>query len=238
MIDELCKIIQPALTLANDLADRRHLLERTEKSAGDFVSEADEAIERTLRSAIKTAFGNVPIIGEEHGGSLNPSDSGWAIDPIDGTTNFLRGLPMWGISVGVLEAGKSVAGVMALPDLNLVLAADSSGRLELNGQPFTRHVPVSGSKLIALGENDFEPAHRTDERAEMFRRRGCQLVRYRSAVFSLASAALGRLDGYSEYGCFVWDVAAAGVICENAGLSITLTKLEAGRYAVEAHASA
>jgi myo-inositol-1(or 4)-monophosphatase len=82
--------------------------------------------------------------------------SGWAIDPIDGTTNFLRGLPMWGISIGVLENGVSVAGAIALPDLDLVLVSDAGKPLQVNGQIWVRRTGPIGGNLIALGENDWE----------------------------------------------------------------------------------
>jgi myo-inositol-1(or 4)-monophosphatase len=121
---DLGQLIGPATVLAKRYASRRHELVTTEKSAGQFVSEADEAVETSIRAAISDRFGQVRIIGEEQGGSLDSQASGWAIDPIDGTTNFLRGLPMWGISIGLMENGVSVAGALALPDLDLIIVTE------------------------------------------------------------------------------------------------------------------
>ena len=230
---ELGELIKPAVALAQVYASRRRELSTSEKSAGQFVSEADEAIETNIRAAIAERFGNVAIIGEEHGGSLNDDTSGWAIDPIDGTTNFLRGLPMWGISVGVLENGNPVGGVLALPDANLILVAEQDGSLHVNGRLFRRQT-MMGGRLIALGENDFESGTRTDERADMLRTQGYTVVRYRSAVYSLACAALGRLDGYVEHGCFIWDIAAAWIACRNASLEVDARPLGEGRFSIEA----
>lgn len=227
-------VIRPAVILAQSYASRRQHLEISEKTAGQFVSEADLAIEASIRESIAERFGDVAIIGEEQGGSLGEKVSGWAIDPIDGTTNFLRGLPMWGISVGLMENGKSVAGVMALPDLNLIIVAEAGTPARANGHALSFRRTSPGGRLVALGENDRESGRRTDARAEKLRANGYTVVRYRSAVFSLAHAALGGLDGYVEHGCCLWDIAAASVICREAGLSVAVTPLENGRFAIEA----
>lgn len=234
---QLTELIKPAVALAQAFAVRRQELVTSEKSAGQFVSEADEAIEACIRTAIAERFGNVAIIGEEQGGSLSADASGWAIDPIDGTTNFLRGLPMWGISIGLLEKGIFVAGVLALPESNLIIVAEQNSPLYVNGFPFVRPANALGGQVIAPGENDFENGERTDDRARKLRARGYTVVRYRSAVFSLASAALGRLDGYVEHGCMIWDIAAASKICRNAGLETNVMPLGDGRFSIEAIAS-
>jgi myo-inositol-1(or 4)-monophosphatase len=231
---QLFDIIHPAINLAKQYAARRSEILITEKTAGQFVSEADEAIETQIRAAIFEKHGHCSVIGEEQGGSLADGMSGWAIDPIDGTTNFLRGLPMWGISIGVLKNGVSVAGAIALPDLDLVLVSDAGKPLEVNGQTWVRPSSPIGGNLIALGENDGETGEQTDARACQLRAQGYTVVRYRSAVFSLACAALGRLDGYVEHGCGLWDVAAASIICRDAGLVVDVMSLGAQRYAIEA----
>jgi myo-inositol-1(or 4)-monophosphatase len=230
---ELSELIQPAVAMAQRYAVRRQELVVSEKSAGEFVSEADEAIEATIRSAIAERFGNVAVIGEEQGGALGADTSGWAIDPIDGTTNFLRGLPMWGISVGVIQQGVPIAGVLALPAENLLLVAEPKDQLRVNGRPFTRS-NLTGGQLIALGENDFEPYDRTDQRARELRAQGYAVARYRSAVFSLASAALGRVDGYVEHGCFIWDIAGAVPVLQAVGLVPDFGGLSEDRYFIDA----
>ncbi|HVJ52885.1 MAG TPA: inositol monophosphatase family protein [Aliidongia sp.] len=231
---ELHELIRPAVRIAREYADRRSTIASTEKSPGQFMSEADEAIEGGIRRHLAERFASIAVIGEEQGGSLGETTSGWAIDPIDGTTNFLRGLPAWGISIGLLENGVSVAGALALPDLDLTIIAVRGTGLEVNGHPFIRPKGSPGGKLIALGENDFESGDRTDARANELRMLGFSVVRYRSAVFSLACAALGRLDGYVEHGCCIWDIAAAAVICHEAGLSVTATPLGGERFAINA----
>lgn len=230
---ELGELIQSAVGMAQRYAARRHELVINEKLAGELVSEADEAIEAAIRAAIAERFGNVAIIGEEQGGSLGADTSGWVIDPIDGTTNFLRGLPMWGISVGVVQQGIPIAGVLALPAENLVLVAEQNQQIRVNGRPFTRSNSMGG-QLIALGENDFEPHDQTDERAKLLRTQGYAVVRYRSAVFSLASAILGRVDGYVENGCFLWDIAGAVPALQAVGLAVQFGELPQDRFFIDA----
>ncbi len=229
----LNRLIAPAIALASDYARRRGTLSASEKSPGQFASDADTEVEALVRRTLEAEFGDVPVIGEEQGGALSETLSGWVIDPIDGTSNFLRGLPVWGISIGLLENGRSVAGAIALPELDLVLTAVRGGGAQVNGAPIARS-PAAGGRMIALGENDFEAGTETDSRAQALRAAGYAVVRYRCAVFSLASAALGRLDGYVEYGCRIWDIAAAEILCREAGLDVTVEALGGGRYAIDA----
>ncbi|MDJ0922014.1 MAG: inositol monophosphatase family protein [Henriciella sp.] len=205
-----------------------------EKSAGQFASNADLEIEQALRQALQQAFPDQAIIGEELGGHLSPDQSGWAIDPIDGTSNFVVGLPIWGISIGYIHDGKSVLGAISLPDLNLTLSAATGQGLHLNGVQTRGARQHPAVKVMAIGENDFETGPQTDARAQHFRDRGFSVVRYRCAVFSLAMSALGRLSGYVEHGCGLWDIAAAEVICREAGLSVNTARIADGRYAIEA----
>ncbi|MEM7279825.1 MAG: inositol monophosphatase family protein, partial [Pseudomonadota bacterium] len=133
-----------------------------EKSAGQFVSNADLEIEGQLRNELLENFGDTPIIGEEMGGDLAADLTGWAIDPIDGTSNFLLGLPTWGISVGFLEQRKSVLGAIALPDLGLVLSAAEGRGIRLNRSPLQNPTKVPSVRVIALGENDYESGRQSD----------------------------------------------------------------------------
>lgn len=234
----LNEIITPAIAVARAYAADRTRLSEQEKSPGQFVSDADEALEDVIRQTLHERFGATHIIGEEQGGALDNAQTGWAIDPIDGTSNFLRGLPMWGVSIGFVHEGAFVAGAIALPDRGLTMAAARGAGVQVNGRPFRRPTAPLGGRLVALGENDFESGPTTDGRAEALRRQGYAVVRYRSASFSLVSAALGHLDGYVEHGCYIWDVAAAAVICREAGLAVDTAHLGDGRFAISALAAA
>lgn len=219
---------------AKTWASKRHSIAVNEKSLGQFATDADRDLETFIRERLSEAFPSSAIIGEEYGGTLSASQSGWAIDPIDGTTNFILGLPIWGISIGYLEQGQSKLGGIALPDLGLSLVAAEGAGLFVNQKPTKISPPPIRVKSIALGENDFETGTATDLRAEQFRSEGHSVVRYRCAVFSLAMSALGRLSGYVEHGCGLWDIAAATIICREAGMRVHTSTLAPGRYAVDA----
>jgi len=227
-------IMRRAADLAMAHSAMRDTLIVDEKSRGQFVTNADIEVEDLLRGEITAAFKGARILGEEKGGALDETATGWAIDPIDGTTNYVLGLPIWGISAGYLQNGRSVLGAIALPELGLLLSAEAKGGLRVNGQPVAQRRPLRAPNLIALGENDFEAGSDTDSRAQLFRAKGFAVVRYRCAVFSLASAALGRLSGYIEHGCGLWDVAAAEIICREAGMTVAIRQVAPGRYSVDA----
>lgn len=233
-LNELERIVSEASIRANQLSAERSELVVDEKSAGQFVSSADIEIEGQIRNDLQKSFGEAPMIGEEMGGLLSSDSTGWAIDPIDGTSNFLLGLPMWGISVGLIEGGRSTMGVIALPSLGLMISATEGSGLRINRFCMSSIARLPSVKVIALGENDFEKGSETDLRAEAFRHQGYAVVRYRCAVFSLASAAMGRLSGYIENGCGLWDIAAAAVICREAGMQVQTAEVATGRYLIDA----
>ena len=132
------------------------------------------------------------------------------------------------------KGGRSVLGAIALPELGLVLSAAEGQGLRLNQQPVPNSARATPVKLIALGEYDYESGLQTDLRAQTLRDEGYAVVRYRCAVFSLASAALGRLNGYVENGCGLWDIAAAKVICREAGMTVHISNIAAGRDKIDA----
>ncbi|MEL6665335.1 MAG: inositol monophosphatase family protein [Pseudomonadota bacterium] len=108
-IDELEYILQQASSVALDWCARRSDLAIDEKSIGQFATNVDLELETLIRKLLTQHFPGTAIIGEEFGGTLSEAQSGWAIDPIDGTTNFIMGLPIWGVSIGYIEKGRSVA---------------------------------------------------------------------------------------------------------------------------------
>lgn len=233
-LEQLEQIISAAAACGADWAERRSDLLVDEKAAGQFASNADLEIEAMIRKQLAAQFPGQAIIGEEMGGRLSETASGWAIDPIDGTSNFVLGLPIWGISIGFWNGGCSTLGAIALPALDLVVSAATGTGVRINGQPILDSRPMSRVKILAIGENDFETGAETDVRAQIFREANYSVVRYRCAVFALAMSAMGRLSGYIERGCGLWDVAAADVICREAGLMVTTEKIADGRWAIDA----
>ncbi len=233
-LDTLETILEAASATALDWCARRGDLAIDEKSLGQFATNVDLELETQIRQLLSQHFPGTAIIGEEYGGSLSEGQSGWAIDPVDGTTNFILGLPIWGISIGYIEKGRSVAGAISLPELGIALSAAQGTGLRILGPS---SITPSGPPLVrtmSIGENDFEHGPTTDQRAQRYREKDYSVVRYRCAVFSLAMAALGRLSGYIEHGCGLWDIAAAEIICREAGLQVHSSEVAPGRYAIDA----
>lgn len=227
-------VLEGASRIGKDFGSKRTELVVDEKSAGQFASNADFEIEKFIRDQLIGKFPGDSIVGEELGGDLGSEVTGWAIDPIDGTSNFVLGLPIWGISVGYLENGKSMVGCIALPDLQLVVSGLRAHGVRVNGKPLRARKMQSEVRILAVGENDYETVPQTDARAQAFREVGYSVVRYRSAVFALAMSALGRLSGYVESGCCIWDIAAAEVICREAGMRVDASVIAEGRHAIDA----
>ncbi len=233
-LSQLETILADAARLGMSWADQRQGLSIDEKAAGQFASNADIEIEHLIRGQLQDQFSGQEIIGEELGGTLDKDASGWAIDPIDGTSNFVLGLPIWGISVGYWDKGRSTLGAIALPALGLTISAAMGSGVRINGIAASGLAPRSPVKILAMGENDFETGAQTDDRAQGFRDAGYSVVRYRCAVFALAMSAMGRLSGYIERGCGLWDLAAADVICREAGMTVRTEDLTKGRWAIDA----
>jgi myo-inositol-1(or 4)-monophosphatase len=134
--DEVVQIVREAGEMACGYF-RRVAVER--KPDRSFVTAADRDIESFLRAGLLAQFPDTPVIGEEHGlsGDVTGDRPLWAIDPIDGTECFVQGLPLWGISVGLMEAGKPACGVFYMPVMDELYAAAPDGPPTLNGAPLS-----------------------------------------------------------------------------------------------------
>lgn len=102
-----------------------------------FVTRADREVERFIRESLGGAFPDEPVIGEEFGGSLSPdTEYAWAVDPIDGTTNFVAGLPHWAVCIARMREGMPVLGVVVMPALGETYSAERDGGATRNSVPF------------------------------------------------------------------------------------------------------
>lgn len=214
------RIAQEASLLALDYFRRLSESEIGEKRPQDLFSEADREVENLIRLRLEHHFPQESVIGEKHGGE--PSASYWSVDPIDGTSHFLRGSSLWGISVGYVIDGEPVMGVIVHPVLNLMLSGGKETGVYLNGEPFQRPVVAEALKTVAIGDSpswDFthqlciEKAYRDD---------GWNVVRYRCTTAGLSFSVLGYVDGYQECFSSMWDVSAGYALCKAAGLDAHL----------------
>jgi myo-inositol-1(or 4)-monophosphatase len=201
----------------------------TKSSPTDFVTQVDCASERLIREIILTARPEDGMVGEE--GTQRPSRSGvsWLVDPIDGTTNYLRGLPNYSISIAARRAGRTVAGVVYDPTLDETFSATQGQGAARNGQPISCSRAVFAGAIIGTGFSYSSPERA--RQAEVLRALLPAIGDIRrpgSAAISLCWVACGRLDAFYEVGLKPWDFAAGALIAAEAGADVEETGL-AGR---------
>jgi myo-inositol-1(or 4)-monophosphatase len=192
-----------------------------EKAPGDWVSEADLTSERAIREALLAAAPDVPVFGEEGGGTRG--ELGWLVDPLDGTANFLHGFPVVGVSVALVEAGRPIVGVVHAPMLgDTYVAVHGRGayrgneRLHVSGRAPARAICATGFP--------FRHKDRLDRYARVLTAalRGFEdLRRAGAASLDLAWTGAGVFDGYFELALGPWDVAAGALVVTEAGGVVT-----------------
>lgn len=193
-----------------------------QKAPGDYVSEADTTSESAVRDALEHHAPGLPFFGEEGGGARG--DVGWFVDPLDGTANFLHGFPAVGVSVGLVEHGVPVVGVVHAPLLGATYTACRGAGAFCNGVPITVSDRDPARAICATGFPFRAKAERLDEYLPVFEaalRRFEDLRRAGSASLDLAWTAAGVFDGYFEQALGTWDVAAGALLVREAGGLVT-----------------
>lgn len=193
------------------------------KGEVDLVTEMDERAEGIIKEALLGAYPSYGMLAEEGGTLHGEDDARWIVDPLDGTTNYAHGLPVFAVSIALEKAGEVVLGVVYDPIGEETYVAERGGGARLNGGP----ISVSGTdELIrALVVTGF-PYDRDDVPAALdlfgrFSMLAQGMRRLGSAALDLCYVAAGRLDAYYERGIHAWDVAAGSLILQEAGGRIT-----------------
>jgi myo-inositol-1(or 4)-monophosphatase len=196
-----------------------------EKARNDLVSAADLASEEAIMGAIRSRFPDHSILSEEAGRST-PTDSGptWIIDPLDGTTNFVHGIPQFAISIGVAVEGRIDFGVILDPCKNDLFSAARGRGARWNGAKccVSEREALPGA-LLATGF-PFKAHRLLDPYLAIFRDvfLRCKAIRRPgAAALDLAYTACGLFDGFFEFQLSAWDIAAGSVLVEEAGGVIT-----------------
>jgi myo-inositol-1(or 4)-monophosphatase len=189
---------------------------RTFKGPQDYVLESDAEVERLLRTHLTTAFPHDSFFGEESGGEFGRDV--WIVDPIDGTANFARGIPHFGISIAFVREGRSEIGVIYQPVTDELYSARRGAGATLNG----RRMSVSGLQdpkraLIEAGWSSRRPPEPYVAMISQLYQAGAQVMRTGSGALGLAYVADGRTDGYCELHMNSWDVLAGLLLIEEAG---------------------
>ena len=202
---------------ARYFSDRTSLVVE-EKGAQDWVSEADKNVETYIRERITAAWPDDGIYGEEHDDKIGTSGFDWVIDPIDGTTNFVNGIPTWTIVLAGVAGSRTEIGVIHDPNFGETFAARRGHGATLNG---TLMKVASGTALesgtVSVGySNRVEAAHVVPVIADLVAR-GALYHRNASGALSLAYVAAGRMLGYVEEHMNAWDCLAGQLMIEEAG---------------------
>jgi myo-inositol-1(or 4)-monophosphatase len=192
------------------------------KGPGDFVSAADRRAEQTLRRELERARPGFGFLLEETGAvGGEDREHRWLVDPLDGTTNFLHGVPHFAISLALERRGELIAGVVYDPIKDELFCAEKGAGAYLND----RRLRVSGRSdlatcLIGTGIPVLDWPGRTQGYAHQLERLSAEVAGIRrlgTASLDLAYVAAGRLDGFWEFGLKPWDVAAGIVLVREAG---------------------
>ncbi|HSB67620.1 MAG TPA: inositol monophosphatase family protein [Anaerolineales bacterium] len=190
----------------------------------DLVTEVDRQSEQFLLGYIQEHFAGDRIVAEESGVSAGSSDHMWYIDPLDGTVNYVHGLPIYSVSIAYAEQGKLRLGVVYDPMRDELFSAEAGLGAWLNGEPIhTAQVPDLDHALLVTG---FPYDIRTNSDNNLdhyvhFALRSQGVRRLGSAALDLSYVACGRLDGFWELRLNPWDVAAGGLIARQAGAVVT-----------------
>ncbi|NVK35339.1 MAG: inositol monophosphatase [Rhodobacteraceae bacterium] len=204
--------------LGMDYFRRLDSLTVTQKGHQDLVSEADRDIETLVRKEIAKIYPDDGIVGEEHGRVAGSSGFTWVIDPIDGTANFVAGIPQWCVIIACVYNGEVIAGVIHDPNANESFHAMKGGGAFVNN----RQIRASSSQSLSngslgVGFNGRTEASEALKSIEALVTQGGVFFRNASGGLMLAYASAGRLLGYIESHMNAWDCLAGMLIAKEAG---------------------
>jgi myo-inositol-1(or 4)-monophosphatase len=200
----------------------RARLSVTAKRAGDFVSQADVAAERHLRARLAEQRPDDGWLGEETGATAAAARR-WIVDPLDGTSNFLHGIPHWCVSIALQDHGELALGVVHDPLRAETFCARRGGAARLDGAKLAPAPDRTlAASLFGTGIPFGTMPHIDDHAADIARLmpRCAGVRRMGAAALDLAYVAAGRLDGFWERKLQLWDIAAGLVILRQAGLRV------------------
>jgi myo-inositol-1(or 4)-monophosphatase len=188
----------------------------------DLVSAADQAAEELIRFRLAAERPEDGFLGEEGGDATGSSGLRWIVDPLDGTINFLFGIPQWAVSIAVEDAEGVVAGVVYDPPRREMWAAERGGEALLDGTPVRCSGRTELSEALVATGFGYDGDVRRAQAATVARLlpEVRDIRRFGAAALDLVWTAAGRYDAYYERGVHFWDVAAGGLICERAGLVV------------------
>lgn len=194
------------------------------KGFNNFVSYVDKEAERRFVNALESWLPEAGFIAEEGTSDKKGERYHWIIDPLDGTTNFVHGIPMYCTSVALMDKDELILGVIYEPSADECFHAIAGQGAYMNGKAI--HVSERDTllkSLLATGfpYDDFDRENEYFDILKTFTKKSRGLRRLGSAAIDLAYVACGRFEGFYEYGLNPWDVAAGALIVKEAGGSVT-----------------
>lgn len=216
-LDTAAEIAREAGALLANFFERRIPFEL--KGEFDLVTEADRASEKLVVERLRSHFPSHNIVAEEGGGHQSGSEYCWHVDPLDGTTNFAHGFPIFNVTLALERAGELIAGVVFDPTRPEMFTAERGAGAYLNN----RRIHVSKATRIedSLVATGF-PSQQRHQNVNIHYYYQLAMIshgvrRAGSAAIDLAYVASGRLDGFWEFGLKPWDMAAGILLVEEAG---------------------
>jgi myo-inositol-1(or 4)-monophosphatase len=193
------------------------------KGDADLVTAADRAAEVLIRDRIREQWPTHDVLGEEQGLSDQGSDYRWYVDPLDGTTNFAHGYPVFCVSMGLEHKGRRIAAVIYDPTRDELFSAEQGRGAHLNDESI--HVSKTAALKECLLATGF-PSHKRHKNPNIYFYHQITLHthgvrRAGSAALDLCNVACGRFDGFWEFNLNPWDTAAGVLIVEEAGGKVT-----------------
>jgi myo-inositol-1(or 4)-monophosphatase len=219
MVERIAR--QAGAVLMSGYGHVRHI---QQKGVIDLVTEFDKKSEEMILSFLRQEFPGHSILAEESGRHETISEYQWLIDPLDGTTNFAHGIPIFSVSIGLLKNNVPLVGVVYDPFRDEMFSAERGHGATLNNQPI--HVSSRADLGQAVISTGFPYDVRTNPRNNLaqfaqFQLRTQAVRHLGSAALDCTWTAMGRLDGYWEFGVQPWDIGAGVLVVLEAGGRLT-----------------
>lgn len=197
---------------------RETLVIETKRDLQDVVSIADREVENLIRTRVAEVHSGDGFLGEEFGLAGGHSGYTWVVDPIDGTSPFVNGMPNWCVSIAVLHEGKPVIGVICAPCHGELYASALGQGATLNGQVLSLDPSRTiRNAVTGIGANNYVTPAFVGQMVESLLKAGGNFIRNGSGALMLAYVAAGRLVGYYEPYMHAWDCLAGYCLVKEAG---------------------
>ncbi len=212
-------VAREAGAVALDYFKRREtLVIETKRDPQDVVSIADREVENLIRKRFNEAYPGDGVLGEEYGLESGTSGFTWVVDPIDGTSPFVNGMPNWCVSIGLLHDGVPVVGVISAPCHDELYAAALGMGATLNGNKLSLDPSRTiRNAVTGIGANNHVTPAFVGKMVESLLEAGGNFIRNGSGALMLAYVAAGRLVGYYEPYMHAWDCMAGYCLVKEAG---------------------